>query len=123
MITLDAAVVVTFNGEIYNFVALREELQRRGCRFATNCDTEVVLRLFEVEGIDGFQRLEGMFSLAVWDQSEKRLTIARDWLGQKSIYWARCQFGWAFASEIKALLVLPGVQRRMDLTALFDEGG
>ncbi len=59
-----------------------------------------------------------MFGVAVWDQFEKRLTVARDWLGQKSVYWTRCQFGWAFASEIKALLVLPGVQRRMDLTAL-----
>jgi len=93
-------------------------LRRRGCSFSTNCDTEVVLRLFEVGGIDGFQQLEGMFGVAVWDRSEKRLTIARDWLGQKSVYWTRCQFGWAFASEIKALLVLPGVQPRMDLTAL-----
>ena len=118
MYSSDGRHTIVFNGEIYNYVALRDELQRRGCHFATNCDTEVVLRLFEVEGIDGFQRLEGMFGVAVWDQSEKRLTIARDWLGQKSVYWTRCQFGWAFASEIKALLVLPGVQRRMDLTAL-----
>jgi asparagine synthase (glutamine-hydrolysing) len=118
MYSSDGRHAIVFNGEIYNYVALRDELQRRGCRFATNCDTEVVLRLFEVLGIDGLQRLEGMFGLAVWDQAEKRLTIARDWLGQKSVYWTRCQFGWAFASEVKALLVLPGVQRRMDLTAL-----
>jgi asparagine synthase (glutamine-hydrolysing) len=118
MYSSDGRHTVVFNGEIYNYVALREELQRQGCHFATNCDTEVVLRLFEVGGIDGFQKLEGMFGVAVWDQAEKRLTIARDWLGQKSVYWTRCQFGWAFASEIKALLVLPGVQRRMDLTAL-----
>jgi len=118
MYSTDGRHTVVFNGEIYNYVALREELQRKGCRFATNCDTEVVLRLFEVEGIDGFQRLEGMFGVAVWDSREKRLTIARDWLGQKSVYWTRCQFGWAFASEIKALLVLPGVQRRLDLAAL-----
>ena len=109
---------IVFNGEIYNFRELRDELQRKGCRFATRCDTEVVLRVFEAGGIDGFRRLEGMFGAAIWDRSEKRLTIARDWLGQKSIYWTRCQFGWAFASEIKTLLVLPGVQRRMDLTAL-----
>ena len=118
MYTSDGRHTIVFNGEIYNYVALRDELKRRGCHFATNCDTEVVLRLFEVLGLDGFQRLEGMFGVAVWDQAEKRLTIARDWLGQKSVYWTRCQFGWAFASEIKALLVLPGVQRRMDLTAL-----
>jgi asparagine synthase (glutamine-hydrolysing) len=114
----DGRHTIAFNGEIYNYIALRDELQRRGCRFATNCDTEVVLRLFEVAGIQGFQRLEGMFGVALWDRSEKRLTIARDWIGQKSVYWTRCRFGWAFASEIKALLVLPGVERRMDLTAL-----
>ena len=118
MYSSDGRYTIVFNGEIYNYVALREELQRQGCHFTTNCDTEVVLRVFEVAGVDGFQKLEGMFGVAVWDQSEKRLTIARDWLGQKSVYWTRCQFGWAFASEIKALLVLPGVQRRMDLTAL-----
>jgi asparagine synthase (glutamine-hydrolysing) len=118
MYSADGRHAIVFNGEIYNYVALRDELQRRGCRFTTNCDTEVVLRLFEVFGLDGFQRLEGMFGVAVWDQTEKRLTIARDWLGQKSVYWTRCQLGWAFASEIKALLVLPGVQRRIDLMAL-----
>ena len=118
MYSSDGRYTIVFNGEIYNYVALREELQRQGCHFTTNCDTEVVLRVFEVAGVDGFQKLEGMFGVAVWDRSEKRLTIARDWLGQKSVYWTRCQFGWAFASEIKALLVLPGVQRRMDLTAL-----
>jgi asparagine synthase (glutamine-hydrolysing) len=118
MYSADGRHAIVFNGEIYNYVALRGELQRRGCTFATNCDTEVVLRLFEVFGRDAFERLEGMFGVAVWDQAEKRLTIARDWLGQKSVYWTRCQFGWAFASEIKALLVLPGVQRRMDLAAL-----
>jgi asparagine synthase (glutamine-hydrolysing) len=93
MYSSDGRHTIVFNGEIYNYVALRDELQRRGCHFATNCDTEVVLRLFEVGGIDAFQHLEGMFGVAVWDQSEKRLTIARDWLGQKSVYWTRCQFG------------------------------
>jgi asparagine synthase (glutamine-hydrolysing) len=118
MYSADGRHVIVFNGEIYNHRALRDELQLRGCQFSTNCDTEVVLRLFEVFGVDGFQRLEGMFGVAIWDKGEKRLTIARDWLGQKSVYWTHCQFGWAFASEIKALLVLPGVQPRLDLTAL-----
>src|SRR5690606_30627256 len=118
MCSSDGRQAVVFNGEIYNYVALREELRRRGCGFATNCDTEVVARLLEAEGLDGLQRLEGMFGVAVWDAVEKRLTLARDWFGQKSIYWTRCQFGFAFASEIKALLVLPGVRPRMNLTAL-----
>jgi asparagine synthase (glutamine-hydrolysing) len=118
MCSADGRHTIVFNGEIYNYRALRAELQRSGCNFATNCDTEVVLRLFEEAGIDGLRRLEGMFGVAVWDRVERRLTIARDWLGQKSVYWTRCQLGWAFASEIKALLVLPLVQRRMDLAAL-----
>jgi asparagine synthase (glutamine-hydrolysing) len=118
MTSADGRYVLVFNGEIYNYRTLRDDLARRGCRFETNCDTEVVLRLFEVSGRKGLDRLEGMFALAVWDRVEKRLTLARDWLGQKSLYWARCQLGWAFASEIKALLVLPGVQRRMNLVAL-----
>jgi asparagine synthase (glutamine-hydrolysing) len=118
MYSADGRHVIVFNGEIYNYLTLRGELERRGCRFDTSCDTEVALRSFEVEGLDGLRRLEGMFALAVWDRSAKRLTIARDWLGQKSVYWTRCQLGWAFASEIKPLLQLPGVQRRMDLTAL-----
>ena len=114
----DGRHAIVFNGEIYNYVALRDELRRSGCSFATNCDTEVVARLFEVAGIAGLRRLEGMFGLAVWDRAEKRLTVARDWFGQKSVYWTRCQLGLAFASEIKALLLLPGVARCMNLTAL-----
>ncbi len=118
MCSPDGRYTIIFNGEIYNHVAVRGELEKRGRQFATRCDTEVVLAAFESWGLDGFKRLEGMFALAIWDEHDKRLTLARDWMGQKSIYWTRCAYGFAFASEIKALLELPGVERRPDLTAL-----
>lgn len=109
---------LVFNGEIYNFRALRRELEANGRAFLTRCDTEVVLAAFEAWGQAGFQKLEGMFGAAVWDEQRRTLTLARDWFGQKSLYWTQCAFGLAFASEIKALLVLPGVEPRLDLQAL-----
>lgn len=114
----DGRYTIMFNGEIYNHIGVRAELVRRGRQFATHCDTEVVLAAFEAWGAEGFKRLEGMFAIAIWDGLDKRLTLARDWMGQKSIYWTRCAYGFAFASEIKALLELPGVERRPDLVAL-----
>lgn len=118
MHTVDGRYSIVFNGEIYNHKTVRAELEARGRRFETTCDTEVVLAVFEAWQADGLKRLEGMFSIAIWDRHEKRLTLARDWMGQKSLYWTRCAFGIAFASEIKALLDLPGVERKPDLAAL-----
>ncbi len=118
MYSADRRHTIVFNGEIYNYKTLRTELRDAGAQFATNSDTEVVLRAFEVWGVAGLKRLEGMFSVALWDSAERRLTIARDWLGQKSVYGTRCALGWAFASEIKALLVLPGVERKLDVQAM-----
>lgn len=118
MLSDDGRYALVFNGETYNYRPLRAELQKLGCRFRTDCDTEVVLRAIETWGIEGIKRLEAMFALAVWDSKNRRLTVARDWLGQKSIYWARCAMGFAFASEIKALRLLPGVQLRLDVSAL-----
>lgn len=114
----DGRYSIVFNGEIYNFRTVKKELEGRSHRFTTTCDTEVVLAVFEAWGLEGLKRLEGMFSVAIWDNRDKRLTLARDWTGQKSLYWTRCQFGIAFASEIKALLDLPGVERKPDLAAM-----
>ena len=108
---------VVFNGEIYNFRALRDELVAEGRAFATRSDTEVALQAFASWGDDGIRRLEGMFALAVWDEASKTLSLARDWMGQKSIYFTETADGFAFASEIKALLELPGVSREIDLQA------
>ena len=118
MFSHDRRHALVFNGEIYNHRVLRAQLEASGRRFHTDCDTEVVLRALEQWGLEGIKRLEGMFALALWDATEQRLTLARDWLGQKSLYLTRCSLGMAFASEIKALLLLPGVEPRLDLVAL-----
>jgi asparagine synthase (glutamine-hydrolysing) len=118
MLSDNGRYALVFNGEVYNYRALRSQLEKLGCRFHTDCDTEVALRTFESWGLEGIKRLEGMFALAVWDTTQRRLTVVRDWLGQKSVYWMRCALGLAFASEIKALLVLPGAERRPNLLAL-----
>jgi asparagine synthase (glutamine-hydrolysing) len=114
----DGRLTLVFNGEIYNYRTLRRELEVRGSRFDTHSDTEVLLRLLEVEGTDGIRRLEGMFAFAVWDAHESSLTLVRDWLGQKSLFWVRTAAGFAFASEIKALLALDDVPRKPDVAAL-----
>ncbi len=118
MITEDGRLALIFNGEIYNHHTLRRDLAAAGLHCHTHCDTEVVLRQLEGHGTNGIQALEGMFALAAWNTKSRELILARDWLGQKSLYWTRTKHGFAFASEIKALLRLPGVQREMDLTAL-----
>ena len=118
MRSADGRMTIVFNGEIYNFRAVREGLERRGCQFATDCDTEVVLRAFETGGLEGIKALEGMFAFAVWDEQDRTLTLARDWMGQKSLFYARTARGLAFASEIKALLTIRELERTIDLGAL-----
>lgn len=114
----DGRLTLVFNGEIYNHKALRRGLEARGLAFRTHSDTEVVLRTLELHGLDGVDRLEGMFAFALWDARERTLTLVRDWLGQKSLFWVETTAGFAFASEIKALLALPDVARELDVTAL-----
>ncbi|MEJ2080291.1 MAG: asparagine synthase (glutamine-hydrolyzing) [Acidobacteriota bacterium] len=118
MFTPDRSKVIVFNGEVYNHQRLRTELEPLGHHFKTHCDTETVLHVFDCWGKAGLKRLEGMFGLAIWDERRRALTLARDWLGQKSIYYTETALGWIFASEIKALLVLDDVKREMDLQAL-----
>lgn len=114
----DGSRVLVFNGEIYNHRALRRELEQTGRPFATDCDTEVALAAIGRWGASGIERLQGMFGLAHWDDREKRLLLARDWFGQKSIYYAETELGLVFASEIKALLASKLVERGVDLEAL-----
>ncbi|MGA0072469.1 MAG: asparagine synthase (glutamine-hydrolyzing) [Steroidobacteraceae bacterium] len=118
MATHDDRLVLVYNGETYNHEALRVRLKHSGALFRTLCDTEVVLQQLATHGASGLRDLEGMFALAAWDARAQEMILARDWLGQKSLYWTECEFGFAFASEIKALLTLPGVERRLDLQAL-----
>lgn len=109
-----------YNGEVYNYRALRETLRAEGHLFHTQCDTEVVLAALIQWGEGALQRLQGMFAFALWDQAEERLLLARDPLGVKPLYYARVQNTLYFASEIKSILCCPDVSREMDLEGLED---
>lgn len=114
----DGTVRVVFNGEIYNFQALRRELLASGHTLTTRSDTEVIPHLYEALGTGFPSRLRGMFALALWDGSRRRLILARDRLGKKPLVYAELADGLAFASELGALLQDPSVRREIDLEAL-----
>jgi asparagine synthase (glutamine-hydrolysing) len=114
----DGNVVVVCNGEIYNFRELRDGLERAGHRFATQSDTEVIVHLYEEHGDAFLEKLEGMFGLALWDRIRRRLIVARDPLGIKPLYYSFDGGQFAFASEAKALLVIPHIRARIDPCAL-----
>lgn len=110
---------LVFNGEIYNHRSLRDSLQKHGHRFASHhSDTEVILPLYAEHGEDFLRHLRGMFALAIYDGSERRLILARDRLGQKPLYWTQTPRYFAFAGELKSLLLLPDVSRQLDLAAV-----
>jgi asparagine synthase (glutamine-hydrolysing) len=112
------SVWVILNGEIYNFLELRRSLESRGHRFRSRADTEVIVHLYEDYGAQFVDHLNGMFAIAVWDESRKRLVLARDRMGQKPLYWTRLPTGIAFASEPKSLIVHPDVSCELDVESL-----
>ncbi len=115
----DHTVVVTYNGEIFNFKEVEAELLQRGHKFRTRCDTEVIVHAWEEWGERSLERFNGMFAFAVWDQRKQQLFIARDRLGVKPLYYTVLPNGMLlFASELKALLVHPEVSRRVDPQAV-----
>lgn len=114
----DESCWIVFNGEIYNFQELREGLLARGHKFRTKSDTEVILHLYEEMGPDFPKVLRGMFAVAVWDKRRRRLTLARDRLGKKPLYYAVTPSSIAFASELRCLLTLPDLPRDIDLRAV-----
>lgn len=112
-------IAIVYNGEIYNFRELRAELEEKGHRFKTRSDTEVIVHGYEEWGVHGFTRLNGMFAFALWDGRRGELIFARDRNGIKPLYYAETSSGTLFfASEPKALLLCPGVNRAVDLDAV-----
>jgi len=109
---------VIFNGEIYNFPALRQRLEGSGHTFRTQSDTETIVHLYEDEGLNFLKHLQGMFALALWDARRSRLVIARDRLGKKPLYYRHERGRLLFGSELKALLAVPVVPREIDVGAI-----
>ena len=117
----DRSAAIVFNGEIYNFMQLRPELEALGYRFTTNSDTEVILHAWQAWGSQCVQRLRGMFAFAIWDQKHRHLFLARDRLGIKPLYYALLPNGhFVFGSELKALLPHPALPRERDPMAIED---
>jgi asparagine synthase (glutamine-hydrolysing) len=118
IMTDDGGVAIVFNGEIYNHLELRAEPENLGHRFRTQADTETVLRAFVEWDIECFRRLRGMFAVALWTESENRLVLARDRMGIKPLYISFREDDLLFGSELKAILIHPEIERRLNMTGL-----
>ncbi|MCU1335010.1 MAG: asparagine synthase (glutamine-hydrolyzing) [Bryobacterales bacterium] len=116
----DGNTILVFNGELYNHLELRRELEQAGHRFNSRCDTETVLHAFLEWDTDAFCRFRGMFAAAFWTQSEKRLVLVRDHMGIKPLYFARRRENVYFGSELKTILPHPEIGRSIDLAGLAD---
>ena len=110
----DGSMVIVFNGEIYNYQALREELIAAGHTFASHSDTEVLLHGYEQWGKEMLGRLRGMFAFAIWDKNTESLFCARDHFGIKPLYYYTAEGEFMFASEIKAFLEHPGFEKKFN---------
>ncbi|MEO9945205.1 MAG: asparagine synthase (glutamine-hydrolyzing) [Paraglaciecola sp.] len=120
MTSHDGKYIIVFNGEIYNYLAIRDELSAAGYPFKTHTDTEVILALYAQEGKEMLSKLNGMFAFALWDTTSEELLIARDRVGKKPLYYLKTDTQFAFASEIKAILTLPEVPKEIRLDAVHD---
>ena len=120
MYSADQQLVIVFNGEIYNFPELRDELSKDGVVFQSHTDTEVILALYQKMGVSCLEKLNGMFAFALWDKQKQQLFVARDRMGKKPLYYFNKDGEFAFASEIKALLVLPDIPKEIRIDAVYD---
>jgi asparagine synthase (glutamine-hydrolysing) len=118
MANADETVWITYNGEIYNFVEIRAELEALGYAFRSRSDTEVVVNGWHAWGPRIFSRLRGMFALAIWDRRSRQLILARDRLGKKPLYYSATADAFLFGSEIKAVFAWPGLLRQANLPAI-----
>src|SRR5437870_7289858 len=114
----DQSLWLVCNGEIFNYLELRDELEARGHRFRTESDCETILHLYEEEGPSCLNHLNGQFAFGLWDRRKQQLLLARDRLGIRPLYYAESGGCLVFGSEIKALLTLPFVPREVDLVTL-----
>ena len=119
MSTADGTIWLTYNGEIYNFMELREDLERKGHNFKSSSDSEIILHMYEEKGVHAINEFNGMFTFALWDNRLKRLWLGRDRIGIKPLvyFWDGSQF--IFGSELKALLVDKNIPKEIDYEALF----
>jgi asparagine synthase (glutamine-hydrolysing) len=120
MVNADHRYVLSYNGEVYNYRELRTELEALGYWFRSSSDSEVVLNALAAWGVEALSRFNGMFALALWDRRERRLLLARDRYGVKPLYHAQQGSLFAFGSEQKAILAVPGFERRLDKPALLE---
>ncbi len=120
MVSGEGRYTIVFNGEIYNFQALRNELVAKGYRFRSRTDTEVLLALYSYQGVASLHKIRGMFAFAIWDNKKKELFAARDRIGKKPFYYYHQGDRFAFASELKSILELDDIPTKIDYTAVLD---
>lgn len=118
MFNEDGTIVIVYNGEVYNFKELKDVLVKKGHRFNTHSDTEVIIHAYEEHGEDCVKLFNGMFAFAIWDSKNERLFLARDRFGKKPIYYGVFDNQFIFGSELKALLKHPSVRKEIDMPAL-----
>lgn len=118
MSTSEPALTITYNGEIFNYIELRDELIRAGHRFRTRSDTEVILRMYAAKGERCVDQFNGQWAFAIWDARERRLFLSRDRLGVRPLFYAETPTAFVFASELKSVLTEPAIERTMDIEAL-----
>jgi asparagine synthase (glutamine-hydrolysing) len=114
----DKTIAIVYNGEAYNFLELREILEKKGHQFYSRTDTEVLVHAYEEYGTDFIKKIRGMFAFALWDENKKRLILARDRMGKKPLYYFEKEETLWFCSEIKSILVDPLVERKVDVQSL-----
>jgi asparagine synthase (glutamine-hydrolysing) len=120
MSTPDGKLTIVFNGEIYNFQEIRADLEKRGSTFRSGSDTEVILAAYRIWGPACLQRFVGMFAFAIWDTANRRLFVARDRAGEKPLFYVHRNGSFAFASELKALIINRQLPRKINIDALED---
>lgn len=114
--------VIVYNGEVFNYLELKEDLEKRGVRFRTRCDTEVVLRAYEEYGLDCFRLFNGQFGMLIWDRRERKLIAARDRYGMRPLYVLQRGETFYFSSEMKAFDYIDGYRRDLDPERVFEHG-